>query len=181
MDDGFDERRAEAAVRELLAAVGLGSEARLALTPGRVARMLPEILEGVFAEEEPLEIFTGEDTPVLLSGIRFFALCEHHLLPFYGTATVGYIPDGGRITGLGSLIRVIDLASRRLTLQEHLTEAIADRLEMALRPKGVFVKLEADQLCIMMRGPRQAGARTVTTARRGICRTGEGMALLAQS
>jgi len=173
----FDERRAEAAVRELLEAVGLGGEERLAETPSRVARMLPEILEGVFKEDETLEILPGGDTPVLLRDIRFFALCEHHLLPFFGTATVGYVPDGGRITGLGSLVRLVDLVSRHLTLQEHLTETLADRIEEALRPKGVFVQVEADQLCIMMRGPRTA-AKTTTTARRGICLEAEGMALL---
>lgn len=174
----YDEKRATAAVRELLASMGLEGTGDLRETPERVARMLPEILEGVLAEPEPVDVMEGHDDPVLIENIRFFSLCEHHLLPFFGRATVGYIPGGGRITGLGTICRMVDHESRRPTLQERLAEGIANRMEDALAPKGVYVRLEADQLCIMMRGPRQMDARTITVVRRGLLKTEEGMGLL---
>lgn len=175
-----DLARAEKAVRELLLAYGLDLDGDMEGTPRRVAEMGLELLEGALSAPGRLDVITGPDTPVMIEKIRFFSLCAHHLLPFFGHATVGYIPKDGRILGLGSLCRIVDLAARRPTLQERLAEDIAGRIEEALSPAGVYVRLEALQLCVMMRGPKQAEALTTTVARRGVCQTQEGMlALLA--
>lgn len=173
-----DLARAEAAVRELMLAYGIAPEGEMEGTPRRVAEMGVELLAGVLSPDEPLEVIEGPDTPVMIEKIRFFSLCAHHLLPFFGHATVGYIPAKGRILGLGTLCHIVDLAARRPTLQERLAEDIASRIDAALSPAGVYVKLEALQLCVMMRGPRQAEAVTTTVARRGLCRTEEGMLAL---
>jgi len=170
--------RAEGAVRELLLAYGLEPAGDMEGTPRRVAEMGIELLEGALSEPQTLDVIAGPDTPVMIDKIRFFSLCAHHLLPFFGHATVGYIPKDGRILGLGSLCRIVDLAARRPTLQEKLAEEIAGRIEETLAPQGVYVRLEALQLCVMMRGPKQAEALTTTVARRGLCCTAEGMVAL---
>lgn len=170
--------RAEAAVRELLCAYGLDLSGDMADTPRRVAEMYAELLAGHLLAPEPPEVIAGPDTPVLIERIRFFSLCAHHLLPFFGWASVGYVPKDGRILGLGSLCRIVDAAARRATLQERLAEEIAARVEDVLQPAGVYVKLEADQLCVMMRGPRQHDALTTTVATRGVLAGADGLAAL---
>jgi GTP cyclohydrolase I len=167
----IDRPRAERAVAELLAALGqdLSSE-QLAGTPRRVAASYAELLD-----PRPFTLTTfpndeGYDQLVLARAIPFASLCQHHLLPFTGLAHVGYLP-AGRILGLSKLARVVELFARRLQLQERLTTQVADWLQTHLEPKGVGVLLEAEHLCMSLRGVRAAGARTVTSALHGRLRT----------
>ncbi len=169
---GFDAARAEAAVRELLLAVGEDPDRDgLRATPARVARMYAEVLSGLHAE--PADLLTTEfderhDELIIVRGIELYSLCEHHLLPFHGLAHVGYIPGHhGRITGLSKLARVVDLYARRPQVQERLTAQVADALVERLDPRGVIVVVEAEHLCMSMRGVRKPSARTVTSAVRG--------------
>ena len=164
--------RAEAAVRELLLAVGEDPDRDgLRATPARVARMYAEVLSGLHAE--PADLLTTEfderhDELIIVRGIELYSLCEHHLLPFHGLAHVGYIPGHhGRITGLSKLARVVDLYARRPQVQERLTAQVADALVERLDPRGVIVVVEAEHLCMSMRGVRKPSARTVTSAVRG--------------
>ncbi len=169
---GVDLERASAAVRELLAAVG-EDPARdgLLRTPVRVAEMYAEILAGI--EEDPAEHLqvtfdVRHDEMIMERDIPVQSLCEHHLLPFMGHAHVAYIPGvDGRITGLSKLARLVDGFSRRLQVQERLTTQIADTLQDVLQPRGVLVVIEAEHLCMSMRGVRKPGAVTVTSAVRG--------------
>jgi GTP cyclohydrolase I len=161
---------AEQAVRDLLVALGrdAGSE-HLADTPRRVAGSFAELLT-----PEPFELTTfandeGYDELVLARGIPFQSLCEHHLLPFHGVAHVGYVP-AERILGLSKLARVVELFARDLQVQERLTTQVAGWLQQHLEPKGVGVVLEADHLCMSLRGVRAAGARTITSALHGLLR-----------
>lgn len=160
---GFDRRRAEAAVTELLAAVGRSTDdANLAETPRRVAAAYRELLE-----RKPLRLTTfpndeGYDDLVLVRDIPFTSLCAHHLLPFRGVAHVGYLP-GDRLLGLSKLARIVEHFARDLQLQERLTVQIADCLEAELAPGGVGVVLEAEHLCMSIRGVQAAGARTRTS------------------
>ncbi len=173
---GVDLERAAAAVRELLLAVGEdpGREG-LRDTPRRVATMYGELLAGM--REDPSEhlkvTFAAEhDEMVMVRDIPFASLCEHHLIPFVGRAHVAYVPsEQGAITGLSKLARLVDGYARRLQVQEQLTSQIADALECALRPRGSLVVLEAEHLCMSMRGVRKPGALTVTSAVRGVFRT----------
>lgn len=142
-------------------------------TPSRVARMYQELLYGT--HEDPADEITctfNEDTDemILVRDIIFSSTCEHHLVPFVGVAHVAYIPKDGRITGLSKLARVVELASRRLQVQERMTSQIADALERILRPGGVAVVLEAEHFCMSIRGVRKPGAKTVTSAVRGTFR-----------
>ena len=142
-------------------------------TPARVARMCEDILAGI--GEDPREVLTilrGEkhDEIILLRDIPLYSFCEHHLLPFLGKAHIAYIPEEGRITGLSKLARVIDLLSKRLQVQERLTTQIADVVNDALKPKGVMVIIEAEHLCMSMRGIKKPGTTTVTSVVRGIFR-----------
>jgi GTP cyclohydrolase IA len=165
--------RAEAAVRELLLAVGEDPDRDgLKATPGRVARAYEEIFAGLFTDpDEVLQTTFDEnhDELVLVKDIALYSTCEHHLVPFHGSAAVGYIPgEDGRITGLSKLARVVDLYARRPQVQERLTSQIADAVMRRLEPRGVIVVVEAEHLCMAMRGVRKPGAMTTTSAVRGI-------------
>jgi GTP cyclohydrolase I len=161
---------AEGAVRDLLLALGHDPESEhLGDTPARVARAYAELLT-----PRPFDLTTfpndeGYDELVLARDIPFQSLCEHHLLPFHGVAHVGYIPDG-RILGLSKLARVVELFARGLQVQERLTSQVAGWLEEHLRPKGVGVVLEAEHLCMSLRGVKATGSTTVTSALRGLVR-----------
>jgi len=156
---------------------GIGDDADregLKDTPRRVAEMYADVFAGLM--EDPVSVITTmpADTHqemVLLKGISFFSMCEHHLLPFFGKAHLAYIPSkGGKITGLSKLTKVVQVVARRPQLQERMTTTIADAMEEALKPRGVLVLVEADHLCMAMRGLRMP-AKTVTSAVRGIFRT----------
>lgn len=167
-----DRPRAEAAIRELLFALGEDPDRDgLVETPARVARSYCELLAG--ADQDAVEVLTatfdvGHDELVLVKDIEMWSLCEHHLVPFTGVAHVGYIPDPhGRVTGLSKLARLVDVFARRLQVQERLTTQIADALVETLDPRGVIVVVEAEHQCMTMRGVRKNGARTITSAVRG--------------
>lgn len=142
-------------------------------TPDRVARMCEELFAGYAAKAtEVLKVAAPEqyDELVLVKNIPFYSICEHHLLPFLGVAHVAYIPAGGRVTGLSKLARVVELEAKKLQVQETLATAIAEDVMEALRPKGVSVIIEAEHLCMTMRGVKKPGSRTVTSVVRGIFR-----------
>jgi GTP cyclohydrolase IA len=167
-----DLERASAAVRELLAAMGEDADRDgLLRTPTRVADLYREVLAGM--EEDPAQHLAvtfdvRHDEMIMERDIAVQSLCEHHLLPFRGLAHVAYIPGAdGRITGLSKLARLVDGFSRRLQVQERLTTQIADTLQEVLQPRGVLVVIEAEHLCMSMRGVRKPGAVTVTSAVRG--------------
>ncbi|GAA2634667.1 GTP cyclohydrolase I FolE [Streptomyces virginiae] len=168
----FDEKRAEAAVRELLIAVGEDPDREgLLETPARVARSYREIFAGLY--QKPEEVLTttfdlGHDEMVLVKDIEVMSSCEHHLVPFHGVAHVGYIPStDGKITGLSKLARLVDVFARRPQVQERLTTQIADSLMEILDPRGVIVVIECEHMCMTMRGVRKPGAKTITSAVRG--------------
>jgi GTP cyclohydrolase I len=166
-----DLARAEQAVADLLAALGQDpSSEQLHDTPRRVAASYAELLTPTPFTPTTFPNDEGYDELVLAKAIPFQSLCQHHLLPFVGVAHVGYLP-AGRILGLSKLARVVELFARRLQLQERLTTQIADWLHAQLAPKGVGVVLEAEHLCMSLRGVRAAGARTVTSALHGLLRT----------
>ena len=169
----FDHARAEAAVRELLIAMGEDPEREgLRDTPARVARAYAELTAGL--RQRPEDVLTttfdiGHDEMVLVRDMELWSMCEHHLVPFTGVAHVGYIPaETGKITGLSKLARVVDVFAKRPQVQERLTTQVADALMEILEPRGVIVVIEAEHLCMTMRGVRKAGARTITSAVRGI-------------
>jgi GTP cyclohydrolase IA len=183
----IDLPRAEAAVRELLLAVGEDPDREgLVETPARVARAFTEIFGGLALEPNDVLTTTFElehDELVLVKDIAVYSTCEHHLLPFHGVAHVGYIPGThGRVTGLSKLARLVDVYARRPQLQERLTTQIADALETGLDPRGVLVVIECEHLCMSMRGVRKPGSRTITSAVRGQLRNpatrAEAMALV---
>ncbi|MEU3505456.1 GTP cyclohydrolase I FolE [Streptomyces hundungensis] len=168
----FDEKRAENAVRELLIAVGEDPDREgLQETPARVARAYREILAGL--RQTPEEVLTttfdlGHDEMVLVKDIEIVSLCEHHLLPFHGVAHVGYIPaESGKITGLSKLARLVDVFARRPQVQERLTTQVADSLMRILDARGAIVVIEAEHMCMSVRGIRKPGAKTTTSAVRG--------------
>jgi len=143
-------------------------------TPDRVADMYEEVLSGMKHDpSKELEVLLAEyhDEIVLLKNIPLYSVCEHHLLPFIGKAHVAYVPQGNRVTGLSKLARVVDILSKRLQVQERLTTQIADIIMKKLKPKGVMIVIEAEHLCMTMRGVRKPGSTTVTSAVRGIFRT----------
>jgi len=166
----FDRERVIAAVIELLRALGEDPDREgLRDTPRRIADMYAEILGGMWIDpREPLTVrFTeGHDELVLLRDIPFYSLCEHHFLPFHGVAHVGYIPNGG-VVGISKLARVVEIFARRPQLQERLTSQIADCILETLHPQGVGVVVEAEHLCMTMRGIKKPGSRMVTSAVRG--------------
>jgi GTP cyclohydrolase I len=175
---GIDYARIERAVREILLAVGDDPDRDgLQRTPARVARMYAEIFAGI--GDDPSRHLTttfeaDHDEMVMVKDIPFHSVCEHHLVPFVGQAHVAYIPnDDGRLTGLSKLARVVEGFSNRPQVQERLTTQIADAIEMALQPKGVLVVIEAEHLCMSMRGVRKPGSVTVTSAVRGLFRANE--------
>ncbi|MGJ9413333.1 GTP cyclohydrolase I FolE [Aeromicrobium sp. CF4.19] len=164
--------RAEAAIRELLLAVGEDPDRDgLRDTPARVARSYAELLAGM--DQDAHEVLSatfdvGHDELVLVKDIELWSLCEHHLVPFTGVAHVGYIPrEEGHVTGLSKLARLVDVFARRPQVQERLTTQIADALIEVLQPRGVIVVIEAEHLCMTMRGVRKGGASTITSAVRG--------------
>lgn len=173
----MDKKRIEQAVREILAAVGEDvSRPDIKDTPARVADMYEEILGGtaINPEKELEVVFEKEhDEIVLLKGIPLYSVCEHHLLPFIGRAHVAYIPSNNLVTGLSKIARVVDTFSRRLQVQERLTTDIADLIMRKLKPKGVLVVIEAEHLCMSMRGVKKPGVMTVTSAVRGEFRKNE--------
>jgi GTP cyclohydrolase I len=171
----FDAARVEAAVRELLIGVGEDPDREgLRKTPARVARAYAEQFAGL--GQDPCSILRttfdeGHDEMVLVKDIEVWSLCEHHLVPFFGVAHVGYIPnEKGEITGLSKLARLVDLYAKRPQVQERLTTQIADGLESVLSPRGVIVVIECEHLCMSMRGVRKPGAKTITSAVRGLFR-----------
>ena len=171
-----DQKRIEAAVRELLAAIGEDAQREgLRETPQRVARMYGEIFSGLHENPEKyLKIFNEQEQNnelVIVRDIPLYSVCEHHLLPFVGKAHIAYIPKNGRIIGLSKFARIVDCFARRPQVQERLTSQIADFLYEHLEPYGVAVLIQAEHLCMTMRGARAAGAKTQTSALRGIMRT----------
>ncbi len=170
-----DQPRIERAVREILLAIGEDPDrSGLLDTPARVARMYAEQFAGLRQRPQDVlsTIFDEEhDEIVLVRDIEMYSMCEHHLVPFMGKAHIGYIPNPkGEITGLSKLARVVDVFAKRPQVQERMTCQIADALVSSLQPRGVIVVLEAEHLCMTMRGVRKPGAKTVTSAVRGIFR-----------
>jgi GTP cyclohydrolase I len=173
----MDKRKIEKAVAEILKAIGEDVKRKdIRNTPRRVAEMYEEILDGMKKDpEKELEVVFEKDHDeiVLLKDIPLYSVCEHHLLPFIGRAHVAYIPKDNRVTGLSKLARVVDIFSRRLQVQERLTTDIAEVIMRKLKPKGVMVIIEAEHLCMSMRGVKKPGVLTITSAVRGIFRKNE--------
>lgn len=183
----MDKERIERAVREILIAIGEDPDrAGLVETPKRVANMYEEIFAGLHDDpRRHLKLFDegNNDEMVVVRDIPMYSMCEHHLLPFIGKAHIAYIPSDGRVIGLSKLARIVDSFSKKPQLQERLTSQIADFLDKELSPQGVAVVIEAEHLCMTMRGARAAGAKTQTSALRGSMRKdaktrAEAMALL---
>jgi GTP cyclohydrolase I len=173
---GFDAERAEAAVRELLIAIGEDPEREgLRDTPARVARSYQELFAGLRADPAAVLDRTfseNHEELVLVRDIPMFSMCEHHLLPFHGLAHVAYIPGPhGHVTGLSKLARLVDLYARRPQVQERLTTQVADALAQRLDTRGVLVVIDAEHQCMSARGVRKPGARTTTSAVRGVMKT----------
>ncbi|WP_019143842.1 GTP cyclohydrolase I FolE [Aeromicrobium massiliense] len=168
----IDQPRAEAAIRELLIAIGEDPDRDgLKDTPARVARSYVELVAGLDQTPEDVLVRTfdvAHEELILVKDIEMWSMCEHHLVPFFGTAHVGYIPtEGGRVTGLSKLARLVDVFARRPQVQERLTTQVADAIVEHLQPRGVIVVIEAEHLCMTMRGVRKGGAKTITSAVRG--------------
>lgn len=171
-----DLARIEGAVREIIEAIGEDPRREgLVDTPARVARMYAELFEGL--RIDPTEYLkvgfeAGHDEMVILRDIPFYSVCEHHFMPFHGTAAVGYIPDG-RVVGVSKLARLVEGYARRPQLQERLTSQVADALMDTLEPDGVAVVISAEHLCMTQRGIKKPGSRMVTSATRGTFRKNE--------
>lgn len=184
----MDKQRIEAAVREILIAIGEDPDREgLVETSSRVARMYEEIFGGL--EDDPtrhLKLFDeSSEEMVVVRDIPLYSMCEHHLIPFLGKAHIAYIPSDGRVIGLSKLARIVDCFARRPQLQERLTSQVADFLYENLQPMGVAVVIEAEHLCMTMRGARASGAKTMTSALRGTMRSNaktraEAMSLLTE-
>ena len=171
-----DKGRIEKAVREILEAIGEDPDRDgLIRTPERVANMYAEIFAGLAqdgAEQLTVSFEAGHDEMVMVRDIPTYSQCEHHLVPFIGKAHVAYIPnEDGRITGLSKLARVVDTFARRPQVQENLTTQVADAIEKALQPRGVLVVIEAEHLCMSMRGVQKPGTTTLTSAVHGLFRS----------
>jgi GTP cyclohydrolase I len=170
----FDSAKIEEGVRLILEGLGRGfSEDVVAHTPARVARAYAEILGGMDVDpSDVVRVLYEEkyDEMVLVKDIPFYSMCEHHLLPFHGRAHVAYIPRQGRITGISKLARVVETYARRLQLQERMTVEIAETFNRSLNPKGVLVVVEAEHLCMTMRGVQKPGSLTVTSVVTGLFR-----------
>lgn len=168
----MDKKKIETAVRDILEAIGENPRKKDLLgTPKRVAEMYEEIFCGIHQDaEKELEVVLDQkhNEIILLKGIPMYSICEHHLLPFIGKAHVAYIPKKGRVTGLSKIARVVDILSRRPQVQERLTTQIAEIVMSKLKPLGVMVVIEAEHLCMSMRGVKKPGTMTVTSAVRGI-------------
>jgi len=168
----MDKNKIEKAVRQILEAIGEDPKRKdLLETPSRVADMYEEIFSGIKQDpEKELEVILDQKHHeiILLRGIPLYSVCEHHLLPFTGRVNIAYIPKNGRVTGLSKLARVVDILSRRPQVQERLTTQVAEIIMGKLNPLGVMVVIEAEHLCMSMRGVRKSGVMTVTSAVRGI-------------
>jgi GTP cyclohydrolase I len=168
----MDKKKIEKAIKDILEAIGENPKKKdLLETPRRVAEMYEEIFAGTHLDpEKELEVILDQKHHeiILLKGIPLYSVCEHHLLPFIGKAHVAYIPKNGRVTGLSKLARVVDILSKRVQVQERLTTQIAEIIMTKLKPLGVMVVIEAEHLCMSMRGIRKSGTLTVTSAVRGI-------------
>ena len=171
----MDKERIQNAVREILIAVGENPDREgLLETPKRVANMYEEIFAGLTEDpKQHIKLFNEQsnDEMVIVKDIPFYSMCEHHLLPFFGKAHIGYIPSDNKIIGLSKLARIVDNFVKKPQVQERLTSDIADFLNDNLQPKGVAVIMEAEHMCMTMRGARAAGSKTQTSALRGIMRT----------
>ena len=175
---GMDSQRVVASVRAILEAIGEDpNRDGIARTPQRVAEMYQEIFSGIGrdpADELDVVFDSDHDEMIMVRDIPLYSVCEHHLLPFFGRAHVAYIPNKrGQITGLSKLARVVEVLSKRPQVQERLTKQAADAIEKALEPRGVLVVIEAEHLCMSMRGVRAPGSQTVTSAVRGVFRRNE--------
>ncbi len=169
----YDQDGVERAIRDLLVAIGEDPEREgLQDTPARVARAYAEMFAGLHSTADEVLTTTfdiGHAEMVLVRDIEMYSTCEHHLVPFHGVAHIGYIPnENGRVTGLSKLARLVDVYARRPQVQERLTTQIADALVRILQPRGAIVVIEAEHLCMSMRGVRKPGSKTVTSAVRGI-------------
>ena len=171
----MDKERIQNAVREILIAVGEDPDREgLLETPKRVANMYEEIFAGLTEDpKQHIKLFNEQsnDEMVIVKDIPFYSMCEHHLLPFFGKAHIGYIPSDNKIIGLSKLARIVDNFAKKPQVQERLTSDIADFLNDNLQPKGVAIIMEAEHMCMTMRGARAAGSKTQTSALRGIMRT----------
>lgn len=171
----MDKERIQNAVREILIAVGEDPDREgLIETPKRVANMYEEIFAGLTEDpKQHIKLFNehSNDEMVIVKDIPFYSMCEHHLLPFFGKAHIGYIPSDNKIIGLSKLARIVDNFAKKPQVQERLTSDIADFLNDNLQPKGVAVIMEAEHMCMTMRGARAAGTKTQTSALRGIMRS----------
>ncbi|MBE3593303.1 MAG: GTP cyclohydrolase I FolE [Thermoanaerobacter sp.] len=173
----MDKEKIKKAVRDILEAIGEDPNREgLLETPDRVARMYEEIFSGLHTDvKDVIKIFQEDEHQeiILVKDIPLYSMCEHHLLPFIGVAHVAYLPRKGKILGLSKLARIVDILAKRPQLQERLTSEIADTIMEAVNPLGVAVVIEAEHLCMTMRGIKKPGAKTVTSALRGIFRTDE--------
>lgn len=172
----MDKERIRAAVREILIAIGEDPDREgLRDTPKRIANMYEEIFGGL-SQDASLHlktVFTEHDNDelVLVKDIPFYSTCEHHLVPFFGKAHIGYIPKEGKLTGLSKLARLVDTLAKKPQIQERLTSEVADAIVEVLSPRGVVVVIEAEHMCMTMRGIKKPGSKTVTSALRGILKT----------
>lgn len=169
----MDKEKIKRAVRDILEAIGEDPDREgLKETPDRVARMYEEIFCGIFQDpREHLKVTFPEESHeemVIVKDIPFYSCCEHHLVPFFGKAHVVYIPKGGRLTGLSKLARVVETIAKRPQLQERIAKETADIIMEELRPYGVMVVIEAEHMCMTMRGVKKPGSKTVTSAVRGV-------------
>lgn len=172
----FDHEKIRQGVRLIFEGLGLdGQDPRIVDTPDRVARMYDEVFAGLLVDANEVIDTTfseGHEDIVLVRDIPFSSICEHHLVPFIGRAHIGYLPSkAGRIAGLSKIARIVDVIAKRPQLQERITTEVADVLEQALDPRGVIVQIEAEHLCMTMRGVRKPGAVTVTSSVRGLMRS----------
>lgn len=173
----MDKEKVKNAVRMIIEEIDPDPDRpELVKTPERVTHMYEDIFSGSFKKpEDTLKVLLSEqhDEIVLVKDIPIYSMCEHHMLPFYGLAHVGYIPKDNRITGLSKIARVVDVFAKRLQVQERLTASIADLIMKKLKPYGVIVVIEAEHLCMIMRGVKKPGSYTVTSAVRGIFKENE--------
>lgn len=169
----MDQAKIQAALRDILLVIGEDpSREGLVETPRRVAEMYAELFSGI--DQDPLEVLSvgfeaGHQEMVVIKDIPFYSMCEHHLLPFFGTVHIGYIPNG-RVVGISKLARLVEILARRPQLQERLTTQIADSIAKGLKPQGVAVVIEAEHMCMIMRGVEKAGSKVMTSANRGLFR-----------
>lgn len=168
----MDKAKLEQAVKMLLTAIGEDpTREGLLDTPSRVASMYEELFAGI--TEDPEELFSvvfseAHEELVLVKDIPFYSICEHHLIPFFGHAHVAYIPKSGRVTGLSKLARAVEILAKRPQLQERITASVADVIMSKLQPYGVMIIIEAEHMCMTMRGVKKPGSKTMTTAVRGV-------------